>query len=494
MESRPGEHRLHPAWWTLIMLVTVVSMVFLIAALFTRSFNSAVPVTLTADRSGLVMETGSKVKMRGIQVGTVREIESGSDNVRLELDISPDQIKYIPANVGAQIQATTTFGGKFVDLVYPVDPSPQRLAAGTVIRSSNVTTEVNTVFQNLVDLIHHIDPAKLNAVLTALGDAVRGKGERMGQAITDANQVLQALNPRADTARQDWQSLKGFADTYDAAAHNILTVLDAATTTSTSITDNAEALDMLMLNLAGFSTSGINLLAPVKQSLVDAINLTAPTTDLLLKYNPSLTCTLLGGKHFLDDGGYDMAGGNGRTLVVDSTLMLGDDPYRYPDNLPITGAKGGPGGKPSCGSLPVVAENWPQRQLITNTGWGTGLDLRPNPGIGFPGWANYFPVTRGLPEPPSLRNPGGPAIGPIPYPGAPPYGASLYAPDGSPLYPGLPAAPPPGQPRESEPPPPGSESFVPPAPAQLSPTPLPNIPAPGVPPQPESELGIAPPP
>ena len=71
--------------------------------------------------------------------------------------------------------------------------------------------------------------------------------------------------------------------------------------------------------------------------------------------------------------------------------MLGNDPYRYPDNLPIVAAKGGPGGKPGCGSLPDVSKNFPVRQLITNTGWGTGLDIRPNPGIGHPCYAELLP-------------------------------------------------------------------------------------------------------
>jgi phospholipid/cholesterol/gamma-HCH transport system substrate-binding protein len=86
------------------------------------------------------------------------------------------------------------------------------------------------------------------------------------------------------------------------------------------------------------------------------------------------------------------------------------------------------------------------RQLITNTGWGTGLDIRPNPGIGHPWWADYLPATRAVPEPPSIRGLGPPSIGPVPYPGAPPYGAPLYGPDGAPLYPGLPAAPAPSEP------------------------------------------------
>lgn len=121
-------------------------------------------------------------------------------------------------------------------------------------------------------------------------------------------------------------------------------------------------------------------------------------------------------------------GGDGRTFVVDVALLPGNDPYVFPDNLPIVAAKGGPGGKPGCGSLPDATKNFPVRQLITNTGWGTGLDIRPNPGIGHPCWANYFPVTRAIPQDPSIRQciPG-PAVGPEPYPGSPPYGAALPA-------------------------------------------------------------------
>lgn len=69
--------------------------------------------------------------------------------------------------------------------------------------------------------------------------------------------------------------------------------------------------------------------------------------------------------------------------------------------------------------MPDATHNFPVRQLVTNTGWGTGLDIRPNPGIGHPCWANYFPVTRAVPEPPSIRQciPG-PAIGPNPAAGS----------------------------------------------------------------------------
>jgi phospholipid/cholesterol/gamma-HCH transport system substrate-binding protein len=394
------------------------------------------------------------------------------------LEINKEQIKNIPANVEAQIRATTVFGAKFVDLVYPSDPSAQRLAADQVLRSRNVSTEVNTVFENVVLVLDTIDPAKLNSTLSALAEGVRGQGERIGQATTDANQVLLELNPRSETIRADWRALKDFNDTYGVAAQDILKILDAASTTSATITSQSKQLDALLLATIGLSNSGISLLAPNQANLIKAINVLEPTTNLLYKYNPEYTCLLVGAKTLLDTGGYESPGGNGRTLVLDTGLALGDDPYHYPTNLPVIGAKGGPGGKPSCGSLPDVAKNWPVRNLVTNTGFGTGVDWRPNPGIGFPAWANYLPVTRAVPEPPSIRNLfGGPAPGPIPYPGAPAYGADLYAPDGTPLWPGLPPAPPPMAPRDPGRTP-GTEPFVVPAPAQMQPTPLPPIPLP----------------
>ncbi|HJT95356.1 MAG TPA: MCE family protein, partial [Mycobacterium sp.] len=335
METRPGDRRLHPAWWTLILLVSIVALVLLCAAFFARTFNSYVPVTLSSDRAGLVMESGAKVKMRGVQVGRVAEIKNRNDSVSLQLELYPDQIKYIPANVVARIRATTAFGAKYVELINPDDPSPKRVTRGAVIMSQNVSSEVNTVFQNLVGVIHKIDPAKLNGVLSALAQGVRGRGEQIGQATTDANQVLLAINPRAETSRRDWQALKGFSDTYAAAAQDILSVLDSASTTSATITANAKALDSFLLDVTGFANSGINLLGPNKDNLIRAINVLEPTTALLMKYNPQLTCMLVGGKRTLDET-YPVAGGNGKSLIVDAALLLGDDPYRYPDNLPIT--------------------------------------------------------------------------------------------------------------------------------------------------------------
>jgi len=442
MATKAKRFRIHPAFWTALLIAAVAAFVWVCAAAFAGTLTTYVPVTVTSDRAGLVMESGAKVKLRGVPVGRVVGVEGGHP-ARLKLNLFPDQVRHIPANVEAQIRATTLFGAKYVDLIYPDHPSRQYISAGAVLPSRNVTTEVNTVFENLVNVLHQIDPPKLNAILTAFAEAVRGRGERIGEGISASNHVLGEINPRMGTLQGDWRSLGEASRAYGGAAQNLLETLRAFTVTSATIVTQASDLDALLLNVIGVSQAGIDLLAPNRDNLVRAVNVLQPTTDLLMKYNPEITCTLVGAKLYLDNGGYDMLGAaNGRSIILDDALLLGSDSYRYPDNLPIVAGKGGPGGKPGCGSLPDVAANYPVRQLVTNTGWGTGMDIRPNPGIGFPGYADYFPVTRGIPKPPSVRHFGPPAPGPVPYLGAPPYGAPLYGPDGAPLYPPPPGPPP----------------------------------------------------
>src|SRR3978361_396793 len=164
-------------WWTTILATVVVALIALSWTLFNGTFRSSVPVTLTSDRSGLVMEPGSKVRFRGVQVGEVGSVKTGPESVTLQLKIDSDDMALLPANVGAQIRATTVFG------------------------SRNVSPEGNTVFENLLKVLTQVDPAKLNATLTALAEGVRGQGKVMGEATTDANEVLLAVNPRMDTVR-----------------------------------------------------------------------------------------------------------------------------------------------------------------------------------------------------------------------------------------------------------------------------------------------------
>jgi len=431
--NKTRREQIDPIWWAPVLVIVVVAMTAMTWLLFSGSLRGFVPLTLISDRAGLVMEDGAKVKLRGVQIGEVESIGSRTDTAghvlsTLKLRMYPGPFAQLPGNVEAQIRSSTAFGAKYVELNVPsTGPSGGHLRSGAVLQSQNVTVEVNTVFENLQSVVQVIDPTKLNSVLSAVAESLRGKGDVIGQAITDANHVLLEVNPRMDTVRKDWQLFGQTAQAYSAAAQEIVSILDSFSTTATTITGQSKELDGLLLSAVGFSQSGIDTIGANQTAMARAMEVLRPTTALLEKYSPTYTCLFQGAQWFLEHGGRYAMGGNGKSVIMDVGLLAGADPYRFPDNLPVVNASGGPGGKPSCGSLPDVSKNFPVKYLVTDTGYGDGLDMRPNPGIGFPGFANYFPVTKPQPEPPRIRYPGGPAPGlpgvemgvPQPEPGSP---------------------------------------------------------------------------
>lgn len=54
-----------------------------------------------------------------------------------------------------------------------------------MLDAQHVTVESNTVFQQLVSVLNKIDTAKLNETLGAIAKAFSGRGEEIGQTLTD---------------------------------------------------------------------------------------------------------------------------------------------------------------------------------------------------------------------------------------------------------------------------------------------------------------------
>ncbi len=393
--------KIDPIWWAPTLFIVVAGLIALTAASFSGTFRPFVPLTLVSDRAGLVMEPGAKVKFRGVQIGQVASIGTNVKAAQLQLKMDPGPFKYLPSNLEAEIKSTTAFGSKYVDLIVPEHPSHTSLKPGAVLHSRNVTVEVNTVFENLQSVVQALDPAKLNAILSAFAQSLRGKGDRLGESITDANNLLLAVNARMGTIHKDWRLFGQTTAVYSDAAQDILSILDSATTTSTTITDDQRSLDTLLLSAVGFSQAGIGVIGNNESNIVRSVNLLDPTTALLMKYSPTFTCLFQGAQWYVDHGGRDMLGGNGYSFIMDAGLLFGDDPYRYPKHLPKVNATGGPGGRPSCGSLPDPSANFPVRALVTDTGWGAAPnEIRTNVAAGNPWWSNYFPTTKNPPGPP----------------------------------------------------------------------------------------------
>ncbi|MDR3665066.1 MAG: MCE family protein [Mycobacterium sp.] len=340
--------------------VAVIGVVVALAiALFSGSFTESVPVTLISQRAGLVMNPDAKVKMRGIEVGKVESIEQRADGTAaLHLAMDPSQMHLIPENVRADIASSTVFGATYVDLQAPADPSSTPLRAGQELRGEHVTVEINTVFQQLTNVLDKLDPAKLNQTLAAMSTAVSGRGEQFGQSMVDFDALLAKLNPSLANFGHDIKVLAPVSQAYGDAAPDLLNTVKNATKMSVTLTDEQESLDSFLVNMTGLADTGNDVLGSNREQLSNVLHLLAPTTDLLNEYAPGLKCALAG-MNFMSHQPPQLNPG----VVVNVAFTLGVDRYRYPSNLPKVAAKGGP----HCMGLPYIGFGNRSKYLVTDT-------------------------------------------------------------------------------------------------------------------------------
>jgi len=260
----------------LVLVAIAASFVFL---QFRGDLMRKTHLTVLSPRAGLVVDPGSKVTYNGVEIGKVAGVDyvdiGGAAKARLTLNVEPRYVAFIPRNVVADVRATTVFGNKYISFSSPKDPSPQRITSHDVIDAASVTTEFNTVFETVMSLSEQVDPIELNATLTATAQAVAGLGERFGDSLRNANQIMADLDPRMPQIHADTGALADLADVYANASLDLWDGLDNATTTAQTLNDQRGNID------AASVTTEFNTVFETVMSLseqVDPIELNATLT------------------------------------------------------------------------------------------------------------------------------------------------------------------------------------------------------------------------
>ncbi|MFC9789380.1 MCE family protein [Rhodococcus sp. NPDC127528] len=331
----------------LVLVGSLVAVVVVALTMFAGGFTDTEPVTVTAQRSGLVMDRDAKVKLRGVQVGKVASIEEEDGQAQLNLAMDPSMLHLIPSNAKVEIKSTTVFGAKYVNFVVPDQPSSTSLTPGSNIEASSVTVEFNTLFQHLSTLLQQIEPEKLNATLGAISSALHGRGEELGQLLEDSDSYLKTMNPTLPQLQQDLDAAATVTNTYADVTPNLMKLLDNATATSGSIVEEQANLNLLLMNVTGLANTANDVLTTNEANLTKSLSLLKPTTALLAEYSPSIACLLTGLDKTLPAAN-DIFGGLQPGVALSTSFVPGSAPYTYPKDLPKVNASGGP----NCWGLP----------------------------------------------------------------------------------------------------------------------------------------------
>src|SRR5207244_3290537 len=112
------------------MVLALVAMVSVAMVMFVGGFTKTVTVTVDAPRSGLVLDPDAKVKIRGVEIGRVSDIEQTGDGAKITLAMDPELLKMVPSNAAVDIKSTTVFGAKYINFIVPEQASSASLKPG----------------------------------------------------------------------------------------------------------------------------------------------------------------------------------------------------------------------------------------------------------------------------------------------------------------------------------------------------------------------------
>jgi len=315
-------------------------------AVFTKKFVDYVPVTLRTSSIGLQLPALADVKIRGVIVGDVRTISSDGKGATLHLAIDPSKSSTIPENVTARILPKTLFGEKFVALQMPQRPSPKPIAAGDVIDESHVAIEVEKILNDIYPLLRTVQPEQLNYTLTAIADALDGRGEALGQNLSTLDSYLKRTNPQIPLLVNDLRKLGTVADTYREVAPQLSNLLRNSVTTGHTLEQKQAKVKALFDDVASFSSTSRDFLEQNGDNIIRLSKQGQAQLPLLAKYSPEYPCLLQGMVNWMPS--MEQAYRNYTLHITLETLRNNPSGYSSADT-PRYGAHNGP----TCRQLPA---------------------------------------------------------------------------------------------------------------------------------------------
>ncbi|MBM7365921.1 MCE family protein [Gordonia hydrophobica] len=276
-----------------VFFVVVIGLLALSLVKFNGGFDSYDTVTLKTDDAGNSLVKNADVKANGVIVGSVREVnvEPGG-KVQVELGISPDQMKNLPEGTTARVLPKTLFGERYIALQVPTKSIGPHLTNGAEIHTDarGNSAEVEDLFDALLPVIEAIPPQDLNVTLSAISQAIGGKGHQIGEIIERLNTIFKRVNANMSDLQGTIRGLATFSQTYAEAVPDIINAFDNLRVTGNTIVERQGDLRSTIQTLGVAATDTTKFLKTNKKDLLNLFIDSEPFLKGLAQQSPTFTC------------------------------------------------------------------------------------------------------------------------------------------------------------------------------------------------------------
>lgn len=229
-------------------------------------------LTMEMPRAGQQVQIGTDVRLRGVNIGRVVDVQLVDRKARLRLQIEAEH--KIPQDASATVSLKTFLGAKFIDIRFDPNGGGPYLADGDRIAEARPGPELEDALDDGTKVLDALDPDDVAVVITELATAARGHGEDIARGL-EANRELTDLF--ADTLSEQIRSLEDFDELFAALepAAADLNALASATNEGAPVYASAEAQRLLRQALVN--------LVPFSDNLSDLLILDRPSWDTMIE-------------------------------------------------------------------------------------------------------------------------------------------------------------------------------------------------------------------
>lgn len=229
-----------------IATVTVAALVLLGIHFANGSFSDDYQITASTVRSGFGLDSTSDVKIRGVTVGSVSDVQVHDDGI-VELTLSIREDVRVPRTSVGSIEPLSVFGPKFVDLDPGLDETTgPYLSDGDSLGAVLEPTELAETLNSVSELLDAVDPDDFGTLVTELARGFDGLGEELGETLDATLLTADLLNTKSAELSRIVQNSRLIASTLNERSGSLETLVTDARPMLRTIDESGDQIGSLL--------------------------------------------------------------------------------------------------------------------------------------------------------------------------------------------------------------------------------------------------------
>ena len=219
---------------------------------------------------GVGLYPGSPVRLQGIDIGEITDIENERGIVAVEMRI--EEGTKLPADTRAMIVPLSLLGERYVQLGPTYENGPT-LGGGDVIplERTAVPAEIDELLEGFEEFLKDLDPSTVSSVVTNLAEIVEGQGEQLNELLGNAAGTVELLADESDELTDITQSLAQLTATLETRSRTLTSLIKNYEVVAGTLADNRALLEPTIVELNRVSKELASLLTAHREPLKDDI-------------------------------------------------------------------------------------------------------------------------------------------------------------------------------------------------------------------------------